>query len=144
MFAYLDDPKCLAAHMGKSAMMMMGSHMSIDVDAHSGRVIGSKIHMQGSMMGIPLSLDEVITGRQAPYKKSWQTIGTPQLHVMAHYRLGFDVIPKGNSSLVRVYIDYNLPATAFSSLLGWLLGGVYARWCTKRMADDAIKHFKRS
>ena len=70
VFAYLDDPKALAAHMGESSMMMAGSRMSIDVDADGGRVVGSKIRMQGRMMGIPLSLEEVITERQVPSRKA--------------------------------------------------------------------------
>lgn len=55
-------------------MMTMGWRMSIAVDADGGRVIGSKICMRGRMMGIVLSLDEVITERQIPYTKVWQTI----------------------------------------------------------------------
>jgi hypothetical protein len=141
VFAYLDDPKALAAHMGESSMMMLGSRMSIDIDADGGRAIGSKIRMHGSMMGIPLSLEEVITERQAPHKKVWETIGTPNLKVMAHYRMGFELTPEGDSSLVRVFIDYRLPANPPGSWLGHLLGGVYARWCTKQMADDAARHF---
>ena len=141
VFAYLDDPKALAAHMGESSMMMIGSRMSIDVDADGGRAIGSKIRMHGSMMGIPLSLEEVITERQVPYAKVWQTIGVPNLLVMAHYRMGFELTGKGESSLVRVFIDYSLPTEAPGSWLGRLLGGVYARWCTKQMAEDAARHF---
>ena len=141
VFAYLDDPKALAAHMGESSMMMMGSRMSIDVDADGGRVIGSKIRMRGRMMGIPLSLEEVIIERQVPYKKAWKTIGTPNLLVIAHYRMGFELTPKGDSSLVRVFIDYSLPTNAPRSWLGRLLGDVYTRWCTKQMADDAARHF---
>ena len=141
VFAYLDDPKALAAHMGESSMMMLGSRMSIDIDAGGGRAIGSKIRMHGSMMGIPLSLEEVITERQAPYKKVWETIGTPNLKVMAHYRMGFELTPRGDSSLVRVFIDYSLPTAAPGSWLGRLLGGVYARWCTKQMADGAARQF---
>ena len=122
-------------------MMMMGSRMSIDVDAEGGRVVGSKIRMHGSMMGMSLSLEEAITERQVPHQKVWATIGTPNLKVMAHYRMGFELTPKGDSSLVRVYIDYSLPTTAPASWLGRLFGGVYARWCTKQMADDAARHF---
>ena len=142
VFAHMDDPKAMAAHMGEYSMMMMGSRMSIEVDAGGGRVIGSKIRMHGSMMGIPLSLEEAITERQVPLKKVWETIGTPQLQVMAHYRMGFELTPKGGSSEVRVFIDYSLPARAPGSWLGRLLGGVYARWCTKKMAGDAARHFK--
>ena len=141
VFAYLDDPKALAAHMGESSIMMLGSRMSIDIDAGGGCAIGSKIRMHGNMMGIPLSLEEVITERHAPYKKVWETIGTPNLKVMAHYRMGFELTPKVDSSLVRVFIDYRLPANAPGSWLGRLLGGVYARWCTKKMAGDAARHF---
>ena len=83
VFAYLDDPKALAAHMGESSMMMMGSRMAIEVDADGGRVIGSKIRMHGRVMGISLSLEEVITERQVPHRKVWETIGTPNLLVIA-------------------------------------------------------------
>lgn len=142
VFAHLDDPKALAAHMGESSMMMMGSRMSIDVDADGGRVIGSKIRMHGSMMGIPLSLEEVICERQVPLRKVWETIGTPKLLIMAHYRMGFELTRKGETSQVRVFIDYSLPTNAPGSWLGRFLGGVYARWCTKQMADDAARHFE--
>ena len=140
VFSYLDDPKALAVHMGESSMMM-GSRMSIDVDAEGGRIIGSKIRMRGSMMGIPLSLEEMVTQRKVPHEKVWETIGTPNLLVMAHYRMGFELTPRGDSSLVRVYIDYSLPTRVPTSWLGRLFGGVYARWCTKQMADDAARHF---
>ena len=141
VFAYLDNPKALAEHMGESSMMMMGSRMSIDVDADGGRVVGSTIRMQGRMMGTPLSLEEVITERLVPSKKVWQTIGTPNLVIMAHYRMGFELTPSGDASLVRVFIDYSLPTTAPGSWLGRLLGGAYARWCTKQMASGAARHF---
>ena len=141
VFAYLDDPVNLSAHMGKSSMMMMGSKMSTEVDVGGGRIIGSTIRMRGSVMGIPISLEEVITERQAPNIKLWETIGNPRLLVLAHYRMGFELTPSGDSSLVRVFIDYSLPTNAPESWLGSLLGGVYARWCTKRMADDVARHF---
>jgi len=83
----------------------------------------------------------VIIERQVPCKKVWETIGTPNLQVMAHYRMGFELTPKGGSSLVRVFIGYSLPTGAPGSWLGRLLGGVYARWCTQQMAEDAARHF---
>jgi hypothetical protein len=144
VFAHLDDPMLLAAHMSESSMMMMGSRMSTQVDVGAGREIGSKISMQGSMMGISLSLEEVITERHAPCKKVWETTGTPRLVVIAHYRMGFELTAKGDSSLLRVFIDYSLPTQWPGSWLGRLLGGVYARWCTRRIADDAARYFNPS
>ena len=141
VFAFLDDPKALAAHMGESSMMMLGSRMSIDVDAGGGRVIGSKIRMHGRMMGIRLSLEEVITKRQVPTMKVWETIGAPKLLVISHYRMGFELTRNGTSSLVRVFIDYGLPNKPPGSLFGYWLGAVYARWCTSQMVMGATRHF---
>ena len=56
VFAFLDDPGHWR-RMGESSMMMLGSRMSIDVDAGGGRVIGSKVRMHGRMLGIRLSLE---------------------------------------------------------------------------------------
>ena len=144
VFAYLDDPTSLAAHMGRSSMMMMGSKMAIEVDAGGGHAIGSTIRMHGRLMGLSVSLEEVITEREAPHRKLWETIGTPQLLVIAHYRMGFELAPRGDSSLVRVFIDYGLPTTAPGSWLGRLFGGAYARWCTEQMAEGAARHFDPS
>lgn len=141
VFAFLDDPKALAAHMDKSSMMMLGSRMSIDVDAGGGRLIGSKVRMQGRMLGIRLSLEEVITKRQVPAMKVWETIGMPKLLIISHYRMGFELTHNGASSLVRVFIDYSLPMNAPGSWLGHLLGAVYARWCTGQMVMGATRHF---
>ena len=113
--------------MGKSSMMMRGSRMSMEVAAGDGRAIGSKTRMRGRMMGIPLSLEEVVTDRWVPNKKLWETVGTPKLRVMAQYRMGFELTPKGDASLLRVFNDYSLPATAPGSWLGRLLGGVECR-----------------
>lgn len=142
VFAHLDDPKSMASHMGESSMMMMGSCMAIDVDTDGGRVVGSKIRMDGRMMGIALSLEEAITERQVPSRKVWETLGAPKLLIIAHYRMGFELTPQGESSMVRVFIDFSLPSTAPGLWLGRLLGGVYARWCTKQMANDAARHFE--
>ena len=141
VFACMDDSKALTSHMGESSMMLLGSRMSIDVDANGGRAVGSKIRMHGRMMGIPLSLEKVITERQVPARKIWQTIETPNLVVMAHYCMGFELMPRGDASMVRVFIGYSLPTTAPGSWPDRLLGGDYARWCTKQMAADDVRHF---
>ncbi|MBC7657290.1 MAG: SRPBCC family protein [Frankiaceae bacterium] len=139
--AFLDDPQALAAHMGESSMMMPGSSMSIDVDAGGGQEIGSKVRMQGRMLGLRLSLEEVITEREAPAMKVWETIGTPKLLAMSHYRMGFELTRNDASSLVRVFIDYSLPIKPPGSWIGHWQGAVFARWCTKQMVMGAARHF---
>ena len=56
------------------------------------------------------------------------------------YRLGFELTPHGNTSKLRVFIDYDLAEK--NRWLGRLFGKMYARWCTGRMATDAAKHFE--
>ena len=55
--------------------------------------------------------------------------------------MGFELTRQGNSSQVRVFIDYRLPINAPGSWLGHWLGAVYARWCTQQMVSGAARHF---
>jgi len=141
VFAFLDDPMALAAHMRKSSMRMMGSRMAVEVDAGGGQALDSKVALHGKILGIPVSLEEAITERHEPYRKCWETIGTPRLLVIAHYRMGFELTPKDDATLTRVFIHYSLPVTPPGSWLGSLFGAFYARWCTKTVGTDAAKHF---
>jgi hypothetical protein len=137
LFAYLDDQSRLSSHMSQSSWMMAGGRMQIATDDRHGREVGSHIRLSGKVLGIELSLDEVVTERAAPDHKVWETIGTPKLLVIGKYRMGFDVTPEPGGSLLRVYIDYDLPAGPATRWLGYLLGPLYAKWCVRQMADDA-------
>jgi hypothetical protein len=92
------------------------------------------------MLGIPLSLEEVVTEREPPRAKAWETREV-RLLVMGQYRLGFQLRPADRGSVLRVFIDYEPPSWAFVRPLGRALAGMYARWCTRRMAGDALRHF---
>ena len=139
-FAYLDDFRKLSAHMEKSSAMMMGSKMKISSDRFDGRAVGSRVRMDGKMLGMTLSLEEVVIERQPPFRKSWQTVDA-KLLVIGQYRLGFVLSPSGDRSLLRVFIDYELPHNGLSYWLGKLFGKMYARWCVERMVDDAAAQF---
>ena len=140
-FGYLDDFRQLSAHMEAKSPMMMGSAMTITTDVLEGRAIGSRVSMRGRMLGMELSLEEVVTQRNPPFDKAWQTESTSLL-VIGPYRLGFVLQPEGTGSRLRVAMDYRLPQTWPGRWLGRLFGGMYARWCTARMARDAAAHFK--
>src|SRR5512139_1289789 len=132
VFAKMDDHARLASHMTKSSMMMAASAMRFEFDGAHGRSVGSRITMSGTMLGIDLFVEEIVTERRPPVRKVWETIGRPRLLVVADYRMGFEIEPAADRSLVTVFIDYDLPAD--HPLLGRLLGGFYARWCTNSMA----------
>ncbi len=143
VFTHLDDQRRLSAHMSQSSWMMVGSRMDFEFDAEGGRAIGSKITLRGRVLGVPLSVDEVVTAHTPPTLKIWETRGTPNLFVIGHYRMGFEITPRGESTTLRVFIDYALPEAPATRWLGQIFGGAYARWCTTRMTDDAAKQFHR-
>jgi hypothetical protein len=115
--------------------------MRIDLDDDRGQRVGSRIRMSGRIVGLQLSLEEVVTDYNFPHRKVWETTGTPNLLVIGHYRMGFEIASRDIDSLLRVYIDYSLPHGALTRWLGYLLGPVYARWCTQQMVKDTVKHF---
>ncbi len=105
---------------------------------------GSDLHirMTGRAFGIRLSLDEVVTERDVPRRKVWETAGQPRLLVIGQYRMGFEITPQGSVSRLCVFIDYALPDSAPQRWLGRLFGRYFARWCTQRMASDAVSRFR--
>jgi hypothetical protein len=139
LFAALDDHKRLASHMVKPSLMTAGASMRITTDARHGQAVGSVISMSGQVLGLKLTLDEVVTERQPPFKKAWETRGQPRLLVIAGYHMGFTISPRQGGSHLVVFIDYGLPEHGLARWLGKLFGKAYAGWCTRRMASDAAR-----
>ena len=115
--------------------------MKVELDEGRGQRVGSRIRLAGRVFGVELSVEELVTERKPPRRKVWETTGSPKLLVIGHYRMGFDLSPRGKDTLLRVFIEYALPERAPARWLGRLFGRYYARWCTQRMVDDAGKHF---
>ena len=144
VFARIDDHTRLSSHMSESSWKMGGGRMRVEVDEGRGQQVGSRIRLAGAVLGIALAVEEVVTERNPPSRKVWETIGSPRLLVIGHYRMGFELSPRGTESGLRVFIDYALPDGAAARWLGRLFGKYYARWCTQQMVDDAVKHFASS
>ena len=140
VFEQLDDHTRLSSHMEKSSWMMFGSRMELHLDDARGQAVGSRIRLGGRVLGIPLAVEEVITERIPPTRKVWETTGTPQLLVIGPYRMGFEITPAGRNARLRVFIEYALPRGS-TRILGLLLGPAYARWCVRRMVQDAVSRF---
>ena len=139
-FEYLDDFQKLSGHMQRSSSMMIGMKMTVTTDSLHGRAVGSRVRMEGKMLGIRFLLEERIIKRDPPTSKIWQTM-TSHLLVIGQYRLGFALAPSGDSALLHVFIDYELPHGGFPRWLGRLFGRKYAKWCVDRMANDAVAYF---
>ncbi|EJL89861.1 Polyketide cyclase / dehydrase and lipid transport [Polaromonas sp. CF318] len=141
VFALLDDPQRLGAHMEKPSLMMAGATMKIETDSNKGKALGSVITLKGRVLGMALSVSEKVTDYAPPLRKSWETFGETHLLVVGAYRMGFVLTPDAGSSTLRVWIDYDWPAGRWARLLGKLLGRLYADWCVQRMAIDAVRAF---
>ncbi len=143
VFALIDDHKQLSAHMSRPSWRLGGARMETVIDEGQGHRVGSHIRMTARVLGLQLSLDEVITERAVPTRKVWETVGAPRLLVIGSYRMGFEVTPREDGSMLRVFIDYVLPDTWPARWLGRMFAGYYARWCTKSMVSDAVRQFAR-
>ncbi len=143
IFAYADNHQNFSSHMNKSSWMMGGSRMETRVDDGQGQAVGSHIYMDGKVFGIKLSLDEVVTKREPPRYKEWQTVGNPKLLIIGHYRMSFEISSDGNTSKFKVSIDYELPKSLGGSLLGSIFGGTYAKWCVQQMLTGTQSHFSK-
>lgn len=89
LFSRLDDHRRLAAHMARSFSMMAGGAMHFTIDDWRGMEVGSRIVMSGRVAGLALLVEEVVTERNPPYLKVWETRGHPRLLVIGDYRLDF-------------------------------------------------------
>lgn len=143
VFALVDDHARLSAHMSQPSWRMGGARMDTIVDDGQGQRVGSHIRMTARVLGLRLSLDEVITEREPPTRKAWETVGTPRLLVIGSYRMGFEITPRGNRCLLRVFIDYAWPDRWPNRWLGRMFAGYYARWCTKTMVNDAVRQLTK-
>lgn len=139
LFAYVDDYAHLSSHMSQSSWMMGGGSMKTETDEGMGQKIGSHIQLSGKAFGIGLFLDEVVTQREPPRRKVWETVGTPKLLVIGNYRMGFEISGGKDTSRLRVFIDYE----PLKTVLGYLFGSVYAKWCVRQMIGGVRKQFKK-
>lgn len=139
IFAYIDDHTRFSSHMNKSSLMMGGGKMETKVDGGKGQQVGSHILLSGTAFGIKIFLDEVVTSRKPPFIKTWETVGTPKLLIIGSYGMGIEIKPQNTKSVLRVFIDYNLPAT--NTWLGRIFSEVYAKWCVRKMIKGTHNEF---
>ena len=142
VFSHIDDHSRLSSHMNRSSWMMGGGRMDIQVDEGHGQQIGSKIRLTGTVCGLRLSVEEIVTERAVPYHKTWETIGQPRLLIIGHYQMGFALARDSDGSMLRVFINYALPERGWGRWLGIIFANYYARWCTGKMLNDTVRDFR--
>lgn len=140
LFAYVDDHRRFSSHMSQSSWMMGGGRMDVSVDEGRGQKVGSYIRLSGTAFGMQLYLDEVVTSHEPPRVKAWETVGDLKLFVIGRYGMGIEIAPQDTATVMRVYIDYNMPDK--HAWLGRLFSEMYAKWCVAQMINGARDYFK--
>src|SRR3989304_5158226 len=77
-------------------------------------------------------------------KSSWMMGGgSMNTHVdgKRFRELGSHIQMEGTVFGIKLYIDYYLPQSTGTRILGYLLGGMYAKWCVNQMIKGALSHF---
>jgi len=141
VFDYVDDFELFGDHMMRSSWMMAGSSMRYEFDVARGKAVGAAVRLIGSVLGVPLEIEECVIERTPPLSKTWETVGHPRKLILEAYRMGFEVLPRGSGCRLTVFIEYALPRSGFGFLLGRILGGWYARWCVRSTALAAVHQF---
>ena len=139
VFDFIDNPNNLAMHMEIPSPLMGGGSVKTIIGAGEAKTIGSHIRMSGKAFGIPIFLDEAITRREPPRIKSWKTTGDINLVVIGHYEMTVKTEDFQGKSKVTGSINWQLPDR--NKWLGYMFGGLYARWCIGMMLKSVRERF---
>ena len=121
--------------------MMGGGNMIVEFDVGEGKRVGSHIRMGGKAFGMSMDLDEVVTQRETPTLKIWETVGEPRLLIIGGYEMGVRITPIDKGSKTTVFINYE--KNPRHSILSRLFAETYAKWCVNQMALGIEKEFLR-
>lgn len=140
VFAFLDGQTHVASHISGWSWKVLGTNLKPYMDNGRTRAVGSTFGVAGHILGIPLSVDEVVTSRNPGVRKTWRTRGIPRLAVIGPYTMGFELTPRPGGTVVRVFMEYCPVAGGLPWPIRLALADAYARWCTRRMIKDVRAH----
>lgn len=140
VFDYVDDHAKYYSHVIEFARILRG-RMALETDDGHGRSVGSHIRLSGRVFGRALSLEEVVTRREPPRSKVWETVGVPRFLIVGRYRYSVDIEPQGTGCLLSVSFDFTPPED--SGRLRLFLSRRYARTCAREMTRITRAHFRK-
>lgn len=146
VFAYVDDIRNLARHMsGRGSMPMMGSRLALEILTPEPTGVGTTYRYSGRVMGLTIDFSETVIRYEPGHEKVWRTIGQPRLIIIDNYEMRALVEPVAETrSRLTIAIDYELPSSGLSHLLGRLLASSYAKWCIDRMIQGTVRDLQQS
>ena len=117
-------------------MAMIGSKLKLEIMTPETTGVGAIYRYSGQAMGLKIDFFETVITFVAGREKVWRTIGQPQLLIIADYGMRVLVEPlSADTSRLKISIDYQLPRRGIWRVIGWMLAGVYSRWCLTSMVE---------
>lgn len=138
VFAYVDDHSNYYSHVIKFSRLA-GGRMALQMDEGRGQSVGSRIRLVGEVLGKSLSLEEVITRRDPPHLKTWETVGIPNFLIVGQYQYNVQIEPQSHGSMLCVSFYSDPPREG-----GWLrrlFSRVYTKLCAREMIGVTRDHF---
>lgn len=135
---YVDDHSNYYSHVIKFSRMVGGS-MDLQMDDSHGQSVGSHIRLSGKVLGRSLSPEEVITKREPPHIKTWETVGIPKFLIVGQYQYNVQIEPQGNGSVLRVTFYSDPPKE--SGALRRLFSKAYTKLCAREMIGVTRDYF---
>ncbi len=90
----------------------------------------------------PINLNQLSRISLSPMRIFFPPADQPRLTPSrGTHRMRFAITSGRGDLLLRVEIDYEIPPHGLARVLGQLFGRSYAKWCTKKMVQDAQEVF---
>ncbi|WP_127997017.1 SRPBCC family protein [Piscinibacter defluvii] len=98
LFAHLDDHRRLSSRIEHPAMLTSGASMRVETDGRNGQALGLVNRMTGRVLGLRLSLVEVVTADEPSRQEAWEAVGEPRLLVICRMGLEIERVPGASCS----------------------------------------------
>lgn len=140
IFDFMDDIRNTGMHMTESSGAMMGGKLDLHWLTDHKTGLGTKYRWTGKTVGMKMDFTVEVTKWVEGKEKIWATTGEAKMIVIDWFEMYLIIAPvKKGKSQTKLGIYY----TKHKSLLGFLLGKAYSKWCVKSILRDTKKHFKK-
>lgn len=137
VFGCLDDLGVTGMHMSQSSMPLMGGKMDLEFLTPQKTGLHTKYRWTGKVLWWPLDFSVEVTEWVRGRKKTWETIGSPEMVIFSWFRMKLRVEEIPGGSIAYLSIGYKKAKGFFNKIICSLVGDWYSRWCLRKMLTDS-------
>jgi hypothetical protein len=138
VFAFMDNIENTGRHMTKKNAAMMGSKLEIEWLTSHKTGLGAKYRWKGKAIGMKMDFTVEVKKWIESKEKVWSTVGDTEMIVLSWFEMYLNTELANSLTKARLGINYTNPK---GSVLAFLFGRCYAKWCVKSMLRDTKRHF---